>query len=651
MTAAKLLKDIFRELDSRGKGKVPVVSIIGPQSSAKSTLLNYLFGSEFATRAGRCTKGIFASYVHVSNGQRLLVWDFEGLLSLEGGGRIFDGQLTVMALACSDIVIVNDKGGISSQIKRLLEVCLYAMDYLKVASRQPEMFFVLRDQTDRYNHLQDNALALIKKQLNNAISSYQMDFHSLISLRQGALFLLPNAFSEQQHEGRAVEGPSLDFSKKSFLVRSQILQWTRQDECTIHTSAAEDCSLVGWYRDVCTVWDTLTRFGHTLLHYETLNERHLHEQMSCLVKDIVRELVESEKGLNGQAKEVIFKYTRSLQAERDERCFVNYDEKCKRKLACLKNTFLDKISQVFDEKVDSEKYSDDLKKRFLPKLKTSVIHSYNAHVCTWHMQFKVASDCLHKKMIDRHFEGRTVELLKSHVYRCAISEAKAVEMFEDRWSELERIFSHQFQETKQTPEDIQQEVWGVFRAVASRHKHDNEILAVITQRQPNREDCSRPWFVESDNVLWFDQYMDIKHANIFLGAHEAFPRTPPPICAEDVIRDVVPEVKKTVQTFLDAVCRDLSQSDKLDSTAIADIVVRASDLAAYIERYLRNHNTRLKLHRAPFVNDLYVYLQQTASQFVCSAAEKRVKDEAMKLMKIKEEKRKKFLDIMLADIK
>jgi polynucleotide 5'-kinase involved in rRNA processing len=39
--------------------KVIVVCVIGPQSSGKSTLLNFAFGTQFFTSTGRCTKGIY----------------------------------------------------------------------------------------------------------------------------------------------------------------------------------------------------------------------------------------------------------------------------------------------------------------------------------------------------------------------------------------------------------------------------------------------------------------------------------------------------------------------------------------------------------------------------------------------------------------
>ena len=89
-----------------------------------------------------------------------MILDSEGLLSLEGGGRVFDGQITALAIVCSDIVIVNHKGKLSSQIKELLELCFYATDYLKVSDRRPEMLFILRDQRDRSSRVQEVALTL-----------------------------------------------------------------------------------------------------------------------------------------------------------------------------------------------------------------------------------------------------------------------------------------------------------------------------------------------------------------------------------------------------------------------------------------------------------------------------------------------------------
>ena len=60
-----------------------MVSIFGPMSSGKSTLLNYLFGTQFLTSTGRCTKGMYGAVIdikkHKSKFNKLLILDTEGI--------------------------------------------------------------------------------------------------------------------------------------------------------------------------------------------------------------------------------------------------------------------------------------------------------------------------------------------------------------------------------------------------------------------------------------------------------------------------------------------------------------------------------------------------------------------------------------------
>jgi hypothetical protein len=50
----KFLTEVFQLFSNK---KFFVISVIGPQNSGKSTLLNFLFGTSFEARDGRCTKG------------------------------------------------------------------------------------------------------------------------------------------------------------------------------------------------------------------------------------------------------------------------------------------------------------------------------------------------------------------------------------------------------------------------------------------------------------------------------------------------------------------------------------------------------------------------------------------------------------------
>jgi ABC-type lipoprotein export system ATPase subunit len=64
-----------------------VLAIIGPQSSGKSTLLNFLFGCDFATSEGRCTRGVYGTYFRLNNNRMvnfdgIFVIDTEGLFAL-----------------------------------------------------------------------------------------------------------------------------------------------------------------------------------------------------------------------------------------------------------------------------------------------------------------------------------------------------------------------------------------------------------------------------------------------------------------------------------------------------------------------------------------------------------------------------------------
>ena len=113
-----------------------VVSIIGAQSSAKSTLLNYVFGCGFATSAGRCTKGLYFTIIKRPDNKRIVVIDTEGLLSIVARDHAFDNQITTMTFAISNLVIINNKGEITSTFQNLLGVCVYALKCLKLTGKE-----------------------------------------------------------------------------------------------------------------------------------------------------------------------------------------------------------------------------------------------------------------------------------------------------------------------------------------------------------------------------------------------------------------------------------------------------------------------------------------------------------------------------------
>lgn len=98
-----------------------IISVFGSQSTGKSTLLNYLFGTEFGVMSEQerrqTTKGIWMSKnkkEHVSDetGQKMaeniLVMDVEGTDGRERGeDQDFERKSALFALATSEVLIVN----------------------------------------------------------------------------------------------------------------------------------------------------------------------------------------------------------------------------------------------------------------------------------------------------------------------------------------------------------------------------------------------------------------------------------------------------------------------------------------------------------------------------------------------------------------
>ncbi|KAJ8907009.1 hypothetical protein NDN08_003492 [Rhodosorus marinus] len=96
-----------------GDTEYNVVSIVGPQSSGKSTVLNEGFATNFVTMdatEGRyqVTQGVWSSVVNVDD-RKLMLFDVEGCDSSERGveGFVVEKKLALFALVLSDVLIIN----------------------------------------------------------------------------------------------------------------------------------------------------------------------------------------------------------------------------------------------------------------------------------------------------------------------------------------------------------------------------------------------------------------------------------------------------------------------------------------------------------------------------------------------------------------
>ncbi|CAD7940745.1 unnamed protein product, partial [Amoebophrya sp. A25] len=227
-------KTLAEAFGTFGKKRVLVISILGPQSSGKSTLLNFLFGCKFFTSGGRCTKGVYGSCIELEHPDYdlLMVIDTEGLKSPEKGDPEFDRKITLFCLAVSNLVIINVNTELDRSMQELLEICIYSLDGLnKAKMAMPQVFMV-------FNKNASDSKAPYLEQINKISESIReskpeaKDAADAMLFTEERLVLLSFAFESKTDEkdskrGRVEEWerlqPSTRFAKEVAAFSKQLL--------------------------------------------------------------------------------------------------------------------------------------------------------------------------------------------------------------------------------------------------------------------------------------------------------------------------------------------------------------------------------------------------------------------------------------------
>ncbi|XP_030635160.1 interferon-induced very large GTPase 1-like [Chanos chanos] len=147
------VKAVLNKLtEELGDKRVLVLSVLGLQSSGKSTLLNTMFGLQFAVSSGRCTRGAFMQLIPVEEHLRcqlsfdyILVMDTEGLRSIEATSDLVlnrDNELATFIVGISDITLINIMGENLYEIQNILQICFQAFLRMKSVNIKPSCVFV-----------------------------------------------------------------------------------------------------------------------------------------------------------------------------------------------------------------------------------------------------------------------------------------------------------------------------------------------------------------------------------------------------------------------------------------------------------------------------------------------------------------------------
>ncbi|ROL50300.1 Interferon-induced very large GTPase 1 [Anabarilius grahami] len=150
-----VLDELIQKL---GDQRVFVLSVLGIQSSGKSTMLNAMFGLQFAVSAGRCTRGAFMQLVRVSDEMKtqmnfdyILVVDTEGLRALELAGRStrqHDNELATFVVGLGNLTLINIFGENLSEMQDILQIVVQAFLRMKKVRLNPRCVFVHQNVSD-----------------------------------------------------------------------------------------------------------------------------------------------------------------------------------------------------------------------------------------------------------------------------------------------------------------------------------------------------------------------------------------------------------------------------------------------------------------------------------------------------------------------
>uniref|UniRef100_A0A673LL62 VLIG-type G domain-containing protein n=1 Tax=Sinocyclocheilus rhinocerous TaxID=307959 RepID=A0A673LL62_9TELE len=150
-----VLDQLIQKLEDQ---RVFVLSVLGTQSSGKSTMLNAMFGLQFAVSAGRCTRGAFMQLVRVSDEMKtqmnfdyILVVDTEGLGALELSGRStrdHDNELATFVVGLANQTLISIFGENPSGMQDILQIVVQVFMRMKKVRLNPSCVFVHQNISD-----------------------------------------------------------------------------------------------------------------------------------------------------------------------------------------------------------------------------------------------------------------------------------------------------------------------------------------------------------------------------------------------------------------------------------------------------------------------------------------------------------------------
>ncbi|CAF3274404.1 unnamed protein product [Rotaria socialis] len=532
---SRLLKMCIEKLTSRES--VAVLTVVGEQSSGKSSLLNSTFGCNFRVSTGRCTLGLYLGLAYYKN-MAIIIIDSEGLMSLEESGSIFDNQMVTMAILSSNVVIVNHKGELGASLEGLIGMSLYAKIQIQSSPIKPALLFVLRDQNDRNMDIFQQQLGTFKDNIQTNGKFLQICIDDELDMAN--IVLLPGAYTEdinsdygkvKQWRTEKFSREINEFRKTVFKCLEEHIQETVNTKDIQHNSS--DATILRKYFDtylyskLTTNWKSIDDLGVGLLQCQNLYELSIQNELRSIAGNII---VERQNRLQRIGSDLI----QTLIKNNDQCMHTNLNTNTSLELHCwvkniVKNGNIE-LNKVIDEQVEGalKDYHEQTQHSYFAKMKS--------HEATIEASIKNIRQYLYEQL-----ETRALEMalkMRQDYYRRELFDIKVKsEQFNDlttklnqRVQQLEIEITDSLQAYRRSKEAIAKSVLDVYRNLSetkSPKKHRNSAYNLCQSLDYNK-------YVETikefDNIInrYMKSYIE-NNGRFHLSQETATPQSPFPL--------------------------------------------------------------------------------------------------------------------------
>ncbi|XP_062517975.1 interferon-induced very large GTPase 1-like [Corticium candelabrum] len=633
---SEFISEVLRSIQVESTRQLFVVSVIGAQSSAKSTLLNYLFGCGFATRAGRCTKGLYVSYMRTDD-LDLLVLDSEGLMSVESGGRDFDNQVTLMAMACSHIVIINHKGDLSRQLQELLEVAMYAMHYLEVTRWRPDVLFVLRDHVERDYEAIHRQLASMRQSLNENAGKLNFDVNSLLKLETDSLFLLPPAFANEVYGGQEVKLPTVLFSNDVFALRQKMFKEYRNRLSYPDDHVGDLISLEEWLVHARSVWKNIVSFGRSFIHFENLQQVEQRREIVTAFTKIRNEVVESAEGYKMQCEKILQSIL--AQSQTQELCsresFIS--DKFNAELDLVTAKAKRRAHQLLTAAMRKRPYGLQWKPEFEGRLEAEINGVCVQYTRAWSRRVERAKDDARLDEIEKSLINNMDRLFEERGGTEAMTAEELQTMFDSIWDDHVRQAKQKLEKNATPPETQKATVITCFMKQIKCNEFSDDISRLLMNHSGH--------ILAKDKLLIMqtvDKYREyVKHTNAWRVKHKMshmITRSESYYSykAEKKFEAAV-YLKEQVVTYFHNLQKEFKQeSEIMEDSRLCSLMKQANAAITFMSRQLVSRFD-VNLQLAPFASDFYDVIRFEAYSALERIQQQQVEEKLKELRDRKEQ--------------